>query len=157
MSRNPLTPCFENSRFHAFLRERTLVPKSASKANNVRGSASRDARHGPSYQPRTPLRLPLEVNTRMTIESRKGLKQKATGNPVAAVHINMNNSTRSLIQQKIIQAGVKNLKEYGYPGCDSKNILTDQIYKAFFSSMLEDNLGKGYDSDIQALMKECGE
>lgn len=61
------------------------------------------------------------------------------------------------IRSKLISAGVKNLREFGYPKCDEKNILTDLIYKGFFVSMLRDNLGKGYDTDIKALLKECGE
>jgi len=61
------------------------------------------------------------------------------------------------IRSKLVSAGVKNLREFGYPHCDDKNILTDEIYKAFFVSMLRDNLGKGYDTDINALLKECGE
>ncbi len=61
------------------------------------------------------------------------------------------------IRSKLISAGVKNLREFGYPSCDDKNILTDQIFKAFFVSMLRDNLGKGYDAEIKSLLKECGE
>ena len=57
-------------------------------------------------------------------------------------------------RDKIVAAGVRNLKEFGYPEVTEKNILTDQIYKAFFKSMLEDNLGKGADKEIKALLKE---
>lgn len=44
------------------------------------------------------------------------------------------------MRQKLIDAGVKNLKEFGYPSVDAENILTDQIYSAFFRSMLDDTL-----------------
>lgn len=56
------------------------------------------------------------------------------------------------IETKLIEAGVKNLREFGYPDCNSENILTDQIYSAFFKSMLEDNKGKGVDKEIDALI-----
>lgn len=58
------------------------------------------------------------------------------------------------IQEKLVAAGVKNLQEFGYPDCDSENILTDEIYKAFFVSMLEDNIGKGYDTEIKSLLNK---
>lgn len=58
------------------------------------------------------------------------------------------------IREKLIRAGVKNLVQYGYPAVNEKNILTDIIYKEFFLSMLNDNLGKGFDEDINALIKE---
>lgn len=58
------------------------------------------------------------------------------------------------IRAKLIAAGVRNLREYGYPKCDESNILTDKIYSAFFRSMLEDNKGKGADKEIDALLKE---
>lgn len=60
------------------------------------------------------------------------------------------------MREKLIQAGVRNLKEFGYPDVDATNILTDMIYKEFFRSMLKDNLGKGADKDINALMAELG-
>lgn len=61
------------------------------------------------------------------------------------------------IEAKLIAAGVKNLKEYGYPKCNSENILTDSIYKQFFISMLEDNKGKTkeIDSAIESLLTKC--
>ena len=60
------------------------------------------------------------------------------------------------IRKKLIAAGVKNLKQFGYPKVDEFNLLTDQIYKAFFRSMLEDNLGNGaaIDAEINHLLKE---
>ena len=44
-------------------------------------------------------------------------------------------------RDKIIEAGVQNLKEFGYPFVDSENILTDEVYSAFFKSVLKENLG----------------
>lgn len=61
------------------------------------------------------------------------------------------------MRDRLIKAGVRNLKEFGYPHVDEKNILTDDIYKQFFISMLNDNLGKGADKDIKALLSELGE
>ena len=61
------------------------------------------------------------------------------------------------IRDKLVEAGVKNLKEFGYPSCNNQNILTDRIFKPFFVSMLRENLGKGVDAEIKALLKECGE
>ena len=61
----------------------------------------------------------------------------------------------SVIREKLIAAGVKNLRAYGYPNCNKDNILTDEIYKAFFSSMLKDNKGHGFDKDIDDLMAIC--
>lgn len=52
-------------------------------------------------------------------------------------------------RENIISAGVANLKEFGYPKVDQKNILTDMIYSAFFKSMLEGNLGDpSHDQDV---------
>jgi hypothetical protein len=56
------------------------------------------------------------------------------------------------VQTKLIDAGVRNLKEFGYPDCNPQNILTDYIYSKMFLSMLEENLGQGFDKDIKALI-----
>ncbi len=53
-----------------------------------------------------------------------------------------------VIRDKLIEAGVENLHQYGYPKCDAQNILTDEIYSAFFDSMLRDNIGYGEQIDI---------
>jgi len=60
------------------------------------------------------------------------------------------------MREKLITAGVKNLRKYGYPQCNKNNILTDQIYQAFFVSMLIDNKGieKAIDSVIDELLAE---
>jgi len=54
------------------------------------------------------------------------------------------------MRNKLIAAGVNNLKEFGYPECNKENILTDKVYKAFFVSMLKDN--KGVRSDIDTVI-----
>ncbi len=58
------------------------------------------------------------------------------------------------VREALINAGVKNLKEYGYPDVNSDNILTDEVFSAFFLEMLNDNLGQGYDREINALIVE---
>lgn len=58
------------------------------------------------------------------------------------------------MRKRLIDAGVRNLREFGYSSCDSENILTDKIYSAFFLSMLKDNLGKGADGEINKLISE---
>ena len=44
------------------------------------------------------------------------------------------------IRAVLIGAGVKNLKEFGYPDVSVDNILTDMIYSKFFKGMLEDTI-----------------
>ncbi len=61
------------------------------------------------------------------------------------------------IKAHLIKSGVKNLKEFGYPDVCNENILTDYIYKSFFSNMLEENIGqstKQVDEVINELLKE---
>lgn len=59
-------------------------------------------------------------------------------------------------RERLINAGVKPLKQYGYPECNADNILTDTIYKEFFKSILKDNLGVQESTDvaIKSLLKE---
>lgn len=45
--------------------------------------------------------------------------------------------TDAEIRDYIINAGVANLKEFGYSTATKANILTDTVYKAFFVSMLK--------------------
>jgi|GEM_PF-5392807 len=58
------------------------------------------------------------------------------------------------MERALIAAGVKNLKEYGYPEVNETNILIDPIYSAFFRSMLRDNKGHGaaVDKAIDSLL-----
>lgn len=55
-------------------------------------------------------------------------------------------------RERLIAAGVTNLKTFGYENVNAKNILTDKIYSKFFLSMLNDNLGT--DSKIDKVIKE---
>lgn len=57
------------------------------------------------------------------------------------------------IKETIISRGVINLQEFGYKYCDKENILTDEVYSAFFRSMLEDNLGGPYDKEIKEILE----
>jgi len=52
---------------------------------------------------------------------------------------------------KMIAAGVRNLHSYGYPHCTAENIFTDEVYSAFFKSMLESNKGQGFDDEIKLI------
>jgi len=54
-------------------------------------------------------------------------------------------------RQKLIAAGVRNLKDFGYPSARPENILTDRIYSRFFDSMLADHEG---DTVIVAKLRE---
>ncbi|MGC9207425.1 MAG: hypothetical protein ACP5EO_10310 [Acidithiobacillus sp.] len=60
------------------------------------------------------------------------------------------------VREKLIRAGVRNLKEFGYSNVNPDNILTDTVFAAFFKSMLEDNLGNGDEADriIHGLIAE---
>lgn len=71
--------------------------------------------------------------------------------------VNGNQSIPCTPREKLIAAGVRNLKEFGYPSVTPKNILTDYIFRRFFKSMLEDNLGKGADLTIAELLNEIEE
>lgn len=52
------------------------------------------------------------------------------------------------IKTKLLLAGVKNLKEFGYPEVNTSNIQTDEVYSEFFKSMLNDNKGYSLSFDI---------
>lgn len=60
------------------------------------------------------------------------------------------------MRNALLQAGVANLKEFGYPSVTTENILTDIVYKEFFKGMLKDNLGHSTEADttINQLLKE---
>lgn len=64
--------------------------------------------------------------------------------------------TKQEIKDALLVAGVKNLKTFGYPKVNIENILTDELYSAFFENMLKDNIGKGtnkVDDVINELLK----
>lgn len=42
-------------------------------------------------------------------------------------------------RDQLIAAGIRNLKEFGYPGVTADNITTDAVYRHFFRSMLLDH------------------
>lgn len=60
------------------------------------------------------------------------------------------------IKNHLLNAGVKNLKEFGYPNVNTENILTDEVYSKMFESMLRDNKGHSTNVDevIEELLKE---
>ena len=60
------------------------------------------------------------------------------------------------IRLSLLRSGARNLQEFGYPSADTKNILTDYVFRKFFVSMLKDNLGKNvaYDEEIRKLLAE---
>ncbi len=52
------------------------------------------------------------------------------------------------IRTSLLNAGVKNLKGYGYPSVNVDNIMTDEIFRAFFKEMLKTNLGVAPSADL---------
>jgi len=70
--------------------------------------------------------------------------------------INSNKMTNKQIREHLLKASVKNLREFGYPEVTTETILTDEVYKMFFKSMLEDNLGNGkqFDEVIDQILSE---
>ena len=52
----------------------------------------------------------------------------------------------------IIKNGVKNIQEFGYPNVNEDNIFTDFIYGQIFMKMLKENLGLGFDTEINHLI-----
>lgn len=60
------------------------------------------------------------------------------------------------IRLRLIEAGVNNLKEFGYPYANQNNILTDVVYSQIFNSMLNENMGhsNSVDEVINEIKKE---
>lgn len=61
------------------------------------------------------------------------------------------------IKSKLLAAGVKNLKDFGYPHVTTENILTDEVYSEFFKSMLKENKGQStrqVDTVMEGLIKQ---
>jgi hypothetical protein len=77
---------------------------------------------------------------------------------VAGLFINKIKMTNEQIREHLLKAGVKNLKEFGYSEVTTETILTDEVYKEFFKSMLEENLGNGKQVDevINQLLSDVG-
>lgn len=63
----------------------------------------------------------------------------------------------AVTRDNLLAAGVRNLKEFGYPSVTKDNILTTRVFRSFFKSMLEDNKGQGADAVIDALLAEIKE
>jgi hypothetical protein len=65
------------------------------------------------------------------------------------------------MRQHIISAGVKQLRE-SYPGVNESNIMTDQIYSAFFKASLEETRdacpatvkGRSLRREVEKVLKE---
>jgi hypothetical protein len=64
--------------------------------------------------------------------------------------------TNQQIKQHLLDAGVKNLKTFGYLYVTTENIIRDEVYKMIFVPMLKDNLGNGKQIDevINLLLEE---
>jgi hypothetical protein len=68
----------------------------------------------------------------------------------------MDLTTSKGIRKHLLEGGVKNLKEFGYSEVNVENIMTDVVYREFFKSMLEENIGirKDIDETINQLLTE---
>jgi hypothetical protein len=62
--------------------------------------------------------------------------------------------TKTSLRSAIIRAGVKNLKELGYPTVNKDNILTDAVYSLFFRKMLEDQANITNNHELEQARKE---
>jgi hypothetical protein len=51
------------------------------------------------------------------------------------------------VREKLIEAGVNNIRKFGYPGVTGDNILTEPWFMMLFRKMLVDNKGNGEDID----------
>lgn len=60
--------------------------------------------------------------------------------------------TKESIKSQLIKNGVSNLKQFGYPHCNEGNILTDEVYSAFFAEMLKSN--KGVRADVDSVIDD---
>lgn len=68
----------------------------------------------------------------------------------------MSKTANEILRERLIRGGVNNLRVGGYPSVNEDNILTDEVYSAFFLSMLDDNKGidHAYDKIIAAFESE---
>jgi len=64
--------------------------------------------------------------------------------------------TNEQIKDSLLKAGVKNLKEFGYPFVTTESILTDEVYSLYFKNMLIENKSNSpiIDETIEQLLKE---
>lgn len=60
------------------------------------------------------------------------------------------------VRHTLLEAGVRNLMEFGYPSVNTENITKDYIFRKFFRSMLEQTLEEAprFKTEIEALMAE---
>ena len=63
------------------------------------------------------------------------------------------------MRDQLIKNGVNNLKEFGYKYATINNIMTDEVYKEFFKSMLKDSRAEVINNErlvsvIDNLLKE---
>lgn len=58
-------------------------------------------------------------------------------------------SEQQKIRAKLINGGVRALREFGYPDVRSDNIMTDYIYRRFFETQLENTK-----ADLERLASE---
>lgn len=65
-----------------------------------------------------------------------------------------NERAKEAIKKHLLSKGVENLKKFGYPGVNSKNIVTDKVYSMFFKSMLEETIDEVTTKDISDAAKE---
>jgi len=62
--------------------------------------------------------------------------------------------TKEKIKELILEYGVNQLKEFGYPDVTSETILTDKIYKRFFKPMLMDLIDNNEGDESNEVIKE---
>jgi hypothetical protein len=64
--------------------------------------------------------------------------------------------TNEQLREELLKSGVRNIKDFGYNTVTIDTILTDEIYKEFFKSMLNGSLGNGKQLDevINQLLSE---
>lgn len=79
-------------------------------------------------------------------QTKKKTEKKVEENP---------KTLRPEVTKMLLNAGVKNLNEFGYPGCNADNITSDMLYKSFFEKMLEETKGRGYDDEVNDLLEKC--
>ena len=62
--------------------------------------------------------------------------------------------TKADIKKNLISRGVRGLKAFGFPNVNSKRILTDKVYKAFFQKMLEELKREGQGQETDKIIDE---
>lgn len=53
--------------------------------------------------------------------------------------------TDDKIEDMLLDAGIKNLNDFGYTDVNKETIITDMVYSAFFKKMLQENKGQSTD------------